>query len=726
MAILAGACFSIPSLAQIALSGKVINAQTGEPIAGANVRLEQTTIGCATNDKGEFSIKNVPNGSYVLRASRLDYTTATQKVSKSDPKIVFKLEDAFINLDQVVVTGTGTHHKLKNSPTPIEVISSTELKKAGITDFPSAMNMLNPSFNFSTNAMGSYMIMNGLGNKYIMILVNGKKLAGDISGNTDLSRIDMSRIKRIEVLKGAASSLYGSEAIAGVINIITDQPKNLLNVSSNTRYAGHNQFTQSANVDVTAGKFGSYTSYQRQQTDGWQLNSTEEVKDKKGNITYEPTDKQASNKFFSNTVNQMFTYNPNRNLSLYAQGGFYNKETDRPVTEYTYNMAYQDYNLSVGGKYLLGNSSYISLDLYNDNFESSKNYIQEDKKNDIKVGESVLSKRQHYYNANLKGVFKAGQYNKLTVGTEYVGDRLKNPEALSEDKSVYTLSVYGQDEFKWNKLQAILGLRYVYHEAFKNRVTPKASLMYSLGDFNFRASYAAGFRAPSLEQLYYNKIKTAMGKNTLSIGDPNLKPEKSNYYALNAEYVSGRLTASVSAYTNTIADMINTVEETPNEQQAAEGIDKVNRYVNIDKARVKGVDVSLNSYIGGGFSVAAGYSYADARDTKTHQQLERSIRHTGNITGNWVKSWKDYRLNVNLNGRLQGERFHISGNAPKYTLWNLNTLHTFDNLGAFILEPGVGIENIFNYRDDRPFGVNYATLSPGRTFYVSLSVKFKK
>lgn len=636
------------------------------------------------------------------------------------------LNETVINLDQVVVTGTGTHHKLKDSPTPIEIISSAELKKAGITDFQSALNTLNPSFNFSTNAMGSNMIMNGLGNKYIMILVNGKKLAGDISGNTDLSRIDMSRVKRIEVLKGAASSLYGSEAIAGVINIITDQPKNLLNVSSNTRYARHNQLTELVNVDVTAGKFGSYTSYQRQQADGWQLNSTEEVKDKKGNITYEPTDKQASTKFFSNTVNQMFTYNPTRQLSFYTQGGFYNKETRRPVSEYTYNMTYQDYNLSVGGKYLLGDESYVSLDLYNDNFESNKDYIQEDKKNNIKIGESVLSKRQHYYNANLKGVFKVGQYNRLTVGTEYVNDRLKSPEALSEDKSVYTLSVYGQDEFKWNNLQAVLGLRYVYHEAFENRLTPKASLMYSLGDFNLRASYAAGFRAPSLEQLYYNKLKTSMGKTTLSIGDPHLKAEKSNYYSLNAEYVSGRLTASVSAYINTISDMINTIEAVPNEEQAAEGIDKVNKYVNIDEAQVKGVDVSLNSYIGTGFSVALGYSYADARNAKTHQQLDRSIRHTGSINGNWVKSWKDYRLNVNLNGRLQGERIHASGNAPAHTLWNLNTLHTFDNLGAFILEPGVGVENIFNYRDDRPFGANYATLSPGRTFYVSLSVKFKK
>ncbi|MCD8540212.1 MAG: TonB-dependent receptor plug domain-containing protein, partial [Leadbetterella sp.] len=130
-------------------------------------------------------------------------------------------KNAYINLDQVVVTGTGTHHKLKDTPVPIEVMSAADIKKAGITDFQTAMTMLQPSLSFSTNAMGSYLMMNGLSNKYVLILVNGKKLTGDTSNNIDLSQINMNNVKRIEVLKGAASALYGSDAIAGVINIIT-------------------------------------------------------------------------------------------------------------------------------------------------------------------------------------------------------------------------------------------------------------------------------------------------------------------------------------------------------------------------------------------------------------------------------------------------------------------------------------------------------------------------
>lgn len=132
------------------------------------------------------------------------------------------------------------------------------------------------------------MNMNGLTEKYVVILENGKRLAGDDT----YSRIDMSNVKRVEILNGAASALYGSDAIAGVINIITDDSRNKVNVTSNSRYGSKNQFLQSVNADVNVGKFGSYTSYQYQRADGWQLNPYTESK---GELV--PTNKQASEDF---------------------------------------------------------------------------------------------------------------------------------------------------------------------------------------------------------------------------------------------------------------------------------------------------------------------------------------------------------------------------------------------------------------------------------------------
>lgn len=117
-------------------------------------------------------------------------------------------------------------------------------KETGATDFQDVLTKLMPQVSFTPNAMGSYIRVNGLGNKYVLVLVNGKKMIGDIAGNVDLPRINMSKVKRIEVLDGAASALYGSDAIGGVINIITDENSmDNVAVSSDTRVSGKGQFS---------------------------------------------------------------------------------------------------------------------------------------------------------------------------------------------------------------------------------------------------------------------------------------------------------------------------------------------------------------------------------------------------------------------------------------------------------------------------------------------------
>ena len=180
-------------------------------------------------------------------------------------------------LNPVVVTGTGTHQRLKNTTAPVAVVTANEIKRAGITDFQQAMTMMVPSLSFNPTTMGSYLMMNGLGNKYVLILVNGHKLIGDISNNIDLERIDMSRIKRIEVLNGAASSIYGSDAIAGVINIITNDPEDEITFTSSSKYSGKGQYTQDVNLDIAKGKFGSSTAYRHTQANNWQNSPYETV-----------------------------------------------------------------------------------------------------------------------------------------------------------------------------------------------------------------------------------------------------------------------------------------------------------------------------------------------------------------------------------------------------------------------------------------------------------------
>ena len=723
-------CFVTGAHAQITLSGKVINAKTGKPVQDVNIRLLQTNIGTATDAGGEFILKNVPQGQYTMRASAVNFTSQEQSVSSSREGMVIRLEEAPLDLNQIVVTGTGTHHRMKDTPVPVEVISGKELKNAGITNFRDAVTMLAPSFSFSSTPMANYTTMSGLGNNHLLILVDGQKMAGNVSGATDISRINMNNVKRIEILKGAASSLYGSDALGGVINIITDQTKNNINISSLTRYAQHNQFEEAVNADFNTKKFGSFTSYNRRQADGWQLNP-EAVTIKNGTPGEpKPTVRQASEQFFSNIFNQKFIYNPTKTLSFYANGSYYNKATQRPSSEtddtgYDYDVLNKSYNFGFGAKYLLGNKNYLSLDLYNDNFETDNQYIADTKSN--KKGDKELNQKQHYYSANLRGVFKIGQYNKLSAGTEFVDENLLNPDAsLTTKKSVYTLAAYAQDELKiLKKLQAVVGVRYVYNEKFGSRATPKASLMYTWGPVNFRASYASGFRTPTLKELYYIKEKGS----TMSLGNPDLEPEKSNYYSLNVEYVNPYFTMGVTGYINRVKDLIDLQTLKDPETVIPDYDDKYTykMYWNVANAEVKGMDVNLRSYLGAGFLIGGGYSYTHATDTDTKQPLLRSIKHSGNVNANWNHTWGRYDLNVNLAGHIQSNRYEDSQEAaPGHSLWNFTVRNTFNNLGRFIIEPTVGIENLFNYKDDRYYGYYYGTTSPGRVFFISVLIKFSK
>lgn len=648
-------------------------------------------------------------------------------------------------LNPVVVTGTGTHQRLKNTPAPVSVITANEIKRAGIIDFQQAMTMMVPSLSFSPNAMGSYLTMNGLSNKYVLILVNGRKMTGDISGNIDISQIDMSRVKRIEVLNGAASSLYGSDAIAGVINIITNQPKEEISFSSNSRYTGKNQFTQGLNLDIAKGKLGSYTAYKYDHSDGWQNSGVTES----GEELMETLD-QLSVGYNANNFSQQFTYDATDNLSVYANGGYYWRMTDRPIEREgmeggnKYNTHYEGYNWGTGAKYKLNSRSSIQLDYVGNNYTSRYNYLLPS--GDYQPGDYSLTKRQKFHDVELKGIFGFTTHSTTVFGVDYRQDVLVRQDA-DVDKGLYTLSGYGQHEVKlWNHFTGIVGARYDYHEQAGGRFTPKVAAMYTIGNFNLRATYAAGFRAPGIDELYYSMFKKMGSKYSISIGDENLKPEHSNYYSVNMEYRTNRFSASVTGYLNFLTDMV-TSKVTPlkdlsteeqeriiNEFPDLEGvaISKINlkEYINFDKAAVRGFEVNLSGNPFAGFTLTGNYTYAYARGKSEEgwQNINRSIRHTATINGNYAHSWDDYTLNINLNGRLQSKCYYpgdVDGDAPGYGIWNLNTRHTFDCFKNLSLEPGIGIDNIFNKKDMRPLNKNFTLYSPGRMVMVSLALKLK-
>ena len=603
-----------------------------------------------------------------------------------------------------------------------------------------------PQASMAPNSMGTFLRLNGLGNKYILILMNGQKLSGDISNNVDLNRINMARVKRIEILDGAASSLYGSDAIGGVINIISDQPtSSVCSVTNTTKVSGHGILTESINLDIYKNGFGSYTSFTHDRADSYQNNNLEYVK---GSDT---ETQQTIAPFFtgyrSNIVGQKFTYAPNRHLALNAGMDYYYKITNRPETREDitggtdYEMRYKGLRWNIGGIYKFTAKNSLQANFTVDRFRYGKEYDVATKK--YAVGDYVQSKKQRTMEGELKAILGLVEGSTTILGANYRKDYLT---ATSGDihQHAYTLAAYAQHEHRLLRdLTATVGLRYTHHETFGNQFSPKAVLMYAPGNFRFRATYSQGFRAPGLDEIYYRYFSVNRGKAQIIFGNPDLKAERSHYVSLNAEYRSDLLAVSVTGFLNRINDMVVRQDipvdgtslamlrqEFPEmtDEQAGK-LERYSRYQNSDLGDVKGLQMNVSANLFQGFNLSANYVYTYAR-TKSDEEwtmMERSIRHAATIAANYHHRWGHYSLHVNLNGKLQSKTYYTTyEDAPGFGVWNLHTVHTFDGLKRIILQPSIGVDNIFDRVDCRIDSANrkYALYTPGRMLVVGLKVKF--
>ena len=651
------------------------------------------------------------------------------------------------NLNPVVVTGSGHHQRLKSTATPVHVLSAQEIREQGISTFDGALVRMMPQVSMAPNSMGTFLRLNGLGNKYILILINGQKLNGDISNNVDLNRINMARVKRIEVLDGAASSLYGSDAIAGVINIITDQPtQDLISITSDTRVSGHGQLTESVSLDIFSKGFGSYTSFTHDRADSYRNNDLEYVKGS-------DTETQSSiaplfTGYRSNIVGQKFTYAPNQHLALNAGLDYSYKITSRPETRADitggtdYEMRYKGLRWNVGGIYKFTSRNSIQANFVVDRYRYGKEYDVETKTNQI--GDYVQSKKQRMMDGEIKAILGFTTNSTTIFGADWRQDHLTATSGNINEKA-YTLAAYAQHEMKFLKdFTATLGLRLTHHETFNNHLTPKVALMYAPGEFRFRATYSAGFRAPGLDELYYHYYSVNRGKPQISFGNRDLNPEKSHYFSLNAEYRTQMIAVSLTGFINRINDMVvkenidvNDASLVMLKQEFPEMTDEEASklvsyalYQNSDKGDIKGVQLNVSANLFPGFNLSTNYAYTYAR-TKSGEEwtpLERSIRHTATIAANYHHVWGKYGLDVNLNGRLQSKTYYPGyEDAPGYGIWNLYTTHTFNVAKWVLLEPSIGIDNIFNRVDRRIDSTTrkYALYSPGTMLVVGLKVKFK-
>ena len=659
------------------------------------------------------------------------------------------------DLEQVVVTGNGHHELVKNSTTPVHVMTAADIAKAGITDFQNALTRLVPNVQFAPSAMGSYIRLNGLGNKYILILINGQKVIGDISGNIDLNQINMGQIKRIEVLNGAASALYGSDAIGGVINIITSQPKDkLVSAVSDTHIGAHGALTQNANLNIHTGWLSSYTSFSHNELNSWRNNNYEYIGDApEGEMTLSLQPLVVGYK--QNMILQRFELRPINRLLMYAEGSFNYKITDRPRKQdgwssgYDYDMRFKTQRWTAGAKYEFNANHSLQVDFLSHTFRYGNEYMTDVTSKGVityHIGDYSQSKKQNLYDLEVKNINHFYTGSTTIFGGEWKNEFL-NATSGDVNKHVYNISGYAQHDTKLlTNLRATVGVRFDHNEAFGNHFSPKVAFLYNPSSFRFRANYALGFRAPGLDELYYHYYKSSMGgKPVVTFGNKDLSPETSNYVSVSAGYGNSVFSVDVTGYLNFVDDMIIkdvvAIDDAAKQMLLASFPEDLteasftkmttyNRYMNSDKGIVRGVNANLSVYPCNGLTFTANYAYTYAT-TKTDGEwipLERTVRNSVTLVANYNHTWwNKYTLNVNLNGRLQSKTYYPGyEDAPGYGVWNLNTSHNFVLSKYLQVEPSLGIDNIFNQVDNRIDWTNrrYANYNPGTSVVFGVKVRF--
>ena len=664
------------------------------------------------------------------------------------------------SLPEIVVTGTGTEHLLKDAPVQTEVITSRMLQRYAGKSIEDILAGLTASFAFGQDDMGSQMQMGGLSNAYILILIDGKRIHGDVGGQNELSLIDPQNIERIEIVKGASSALYGSDAIAGVVNIITRKHRQQGILAENTtRLGSYGDVRQHNGLALNYGRFSSYTNFQLQHSDGWQNTTVEHTQGSEPPIT--DSRNKTVNRHTNWQVAERVTYQPTRQLELYADGSIYWKRIYRVSGRHphydvkTWDMEYHNGSASMGGKWKLDGADFVSLDIdWNRHayyyYYTATTLVEDYEKSAGTIyypyypylpGQKELQSDQQRTMATLKGVFTLPHSNRLSAGVEYRYDWLKAPTRVAGGKATdWTAAVYVQDEY--NPLECLnitAGLRLNYNEQFGARLTPKLSAMLKLGNpWRLRATWSQGFKTPAIRELFYRYVRQMSG-TYLYLGNTALKPQSSNYWSVGGEYMWAGLNITVTGYYNKVKDMIALVTipnyQAPDEYIAQYDPVKTRQYQNIEDARTMGVDVNVR-YNWREFTFGLGYSWldTDANQYDTNHDRMRRVtidgmaHHKGNFMATWGHRFSPgYQLGVGLYGRMSSKRYYQDdGDGKGYHIWRVATTHDLGHSRTMTYRLEAGVDNIFNYCDRTPHGLHLGTTTPGTTVYCAVTIRFNQ
>ena len=530
-------------------------------------------------------------------------------------------------MEEVVVTGTRTPHSLKDTPVETVLINREDIERSNaqtVTDI--LKNVPGLSASGVDDVFGdtsSRVRLRGmsLNDGYGLILIDGQRIhgSGQSGGHGEyavgLNQIPVSMIERIEVVKGPSSVLYGSDAMVGVINVITRKTPSKAIAGAGASYGWYDVKERVRNGVTTKpsddGRYRNlseayvYAGDRPHERLGYLINYANETGENTGST---PIDSERHS--VMGKVN--FQLTEGMDLLLKGELSSYEKEGSSPKSE-------DSHRISAGWTWKVSENHILQVKGYSyvDDFEAESS--SSDRHGDI--GYDQVEAQYTWYLGNSNVITTGTEFQRQ--GIDYIMDN-SNGTRTTVDEDVDTWSVYVQDELTFfDRLVAVPGIRYDHHSTFDSSFNPKLSLMYHLTDTTaLRGSVGKSFKSPTIRQLYYD---VPFYHSPFWIkSNPDLDPEKSIGYSFGVEQYlfQDRMILNASYFRNDVDDMV--VSESSDETYEGE---ELRIYKNVEEAMTQGVEVMARLMFDNDFSVSGSYTFTDSENKENGKELTYTPKH---------------------------------------------------------------------------------------------------
>lgn len=581
--------------------------------------------------------------------------------------------DSTETISEVVVTATRTPKLLKDVPYVTKVFTADDIRKADATNIQDLLTTIMPGVEF-TFAMNQQTTLNmaGFGGNAVLFLIDGERIAGETMDNPDYNRLTLEDVERIEVVKGAASSLYGSNAVGGVVNIITRKPHDRFSANVFAHWGAYSSQKYGSVIGFTQPKISSLTTLQFTRVNDMDLKQQGDISKVFGNHTW--------------NIKEKLIWKPIKRLEITAKTSYFFRE--RYASQDSHDR-YRDLTASLKGVYKLTKADNFELTYLFDEYDKSDLNLQTRK--DIRDYNNTQNSVRAMYNHTFAGI------GTLTAGADYMRDYLMSYQ-FAGDQSHIQNSTDGFIQFDWDPSplwNLIGGLRYDYFSASsKSRLSAKIGVMYKLNGWRFRTSYAGGFRAPSLKELF---MHFNMANIFTIYGNKNLKPENSDNFQISAEYTRRNYSFSANAFHNIFRNRISTAWNT-----ALNGMN----YLNTAKVSITGLDINAQTRFLCGIGLTASYVYTHENIPMGQPYTSSTRPHSAVLRADYDHNFRTWGFNVALTGRYMSKLSidqYTSATSytqtqrvtyPDYQIWKLTAMGRL-NRGIRLT---MTVDNIFNYK----------------------------